>query len=129
MQRRSGSAQGWRSSRGSRASRSRRSSRRGTSSPGGGRGGHPPNPQTAPDDPAREAHKALGPADIIMPHITDAKHFEVPCVRGWGEWACSVHLPTWPVTIGGHTYDFGPTKHVLWMLIAATLVAVLLITV
>jgi F-type H+-transporting ATPase subunit a len=90
--------------------------------------GHAPNPQTAPDDPAREAHKALGPADIIMPHITDAKHFEVPCVRGWGEWACSVHLPTWPVTIGGHTYDLGPTKHVLWLFIAATIVAVLLIS-
>jgi F-type H+-transporting ATPase subunit a len=85
-------------------------------------------PQTAADDPARDAHKALGPADIIMPHITDAKHFEVPCVRGWGQWACEVHLPTWPVTIGGRTYDFGPTKHVVWMLIAATLTAVLLIT-
>ncbi|MDQ3996766.1 MAG: hypothetical protein M3303_07075, partial [Gemmatimonadota bacterium] len=89
---------------------------------------HAPNPQTAHDDPAREVHRALGPADIIMPHITDAKHFEIPCVRGWGEWACSVHLPTWPVTIGGHTYDLGPTKHVLWMAIAATLTGVLLIT-
>jgi F-type H+-transporting ATPase subunit a len=93
----------------------------------GAQEGHAPNPQTAHDDPAREAHKALGPADIIMPHITDAKHFEVPCVRGWGEWACSVHLPTWPLTIGGRTYDFGPTKHVVWLLIAATLTAVLLI--
>jgi F-type H+-transporting ATPase subunit a len=63
-----------------------------------------------------------------MPHITDAKHFEVPCIRGWGEWACEVHLPTWNVHIGGRTIDFGPTKHVLWMLIAATLTAVLLIT-
>jgi F-type H+-transporting ATPase subunit a len=89
---------------------------------------HAPNPQTAHDDPAREAHKALGPADIIMPHITDAKHFEYPCFRGWDEWACSLHLPTWPVHIGGKTYDFGPTKHVIWMLIAATLTAVLLIT-
>jgi F-type H+-transporting ATPase subunit a len=87
-----------------------------------------PNAQTAHDDPAREVHKALGPADIIMPHITDAKHFEVPCVRGWGEWACSVHLPTWPVHIGGRTIDLGPTKHVLWMAIAGTLTALLLIT-
>jgi F-type H+-transporting ATPase subunit a len=90
-------------------------------------GAHPPNPQTAHDDPAREAHKALGPADIIMPHITDAKHFEIPCVRGWGEWACSVHLPTWPVRIGGATFDLGPTKHVVWLFIAGTLTAVLLI--
>jgi len=90
--------------------------------------GHAPNPQTAHDDPAREAHKALGPADIIMPHITDAKHFEYPCFRGWAEWACSAHLPTWPIHVGGKTLDLGPTKHVLWMLIAATLTAVLLIT-
>ena len=103
--------------------------------------GHEPLPATAQDtahaptgaahggqaDPAKDAHKALGPADIIMPHITDAKHFEYPCVHGWGEWACSAHLPVWPVTIGGKTYDFGPTKHVVWMFIAATLVAVLLI--
>jgi F-type H+-transporting ATPase subunit a len=78
-------------------------------------------------DPARDVHKVLGPADIIMPHITDSKHVEIPCVRGWGEWACSVDLPIWPVTIGGKTYDFGPTKHVVWMLIAATLTALLLI--
>jgi F-type H+-transporting ATPase subunit a len=90
--------------------------------------GHAPSPQAPHDSPPREAHKTLGPADIIMPHITDAKHFEVPCVRGWGEWACSVHLPTWPVAIGGKTYDLGPTKHVLWLLIAATLTAVFLIT-
>jgi F-type H+-transporting ATPase subunit a len=78
-------------------------------------------------DPAKDVHKALGPADIIMPHITDAKHFEYPCIHGWREWACSAHLPTWPVKIAGKTYDFGPTKHVVWMLIAATLTAVLLI--
>jgi F-type H+-transporting ATPase subunit a len=95
--------------------------------------GHEASPQTAhppatpPQDPAKDVHKVLGPADIIMPHITDSKHFEYPCVRGWGEWACSVTLPMWPVTIGGKTYDFGPTKHVVWMLIAATLTALLLI--
>ena len=63
-----------------------------------------------------------------MPHITDAKHFEVPCVKDWGHWYCSVHLPTWNVHIGGRTIDFGPTKHVLWMLIAAVLTGALLIT-
>ena len=88
--------------------------------------GHEATPQTA-QDPAKDVHKVLGPADIIMPHITDAKHFEYPCVHGWGEWACSAHLPVWPVTIGGTTYDFGPTKHVVWMLIAATLTALMLI--
>jgi F-type H+-transporting ATPase subunit a len=90
--------------------------------------GHEPGaPAVNPQEPAKDVHKVLGPADIIMPHITDAKHFEYPCVHGWGEWACSAHLPVWPVTIGGKTYDFGPTKHVVWMLIAATLTALLLI--
>jgi F-type H+-transporting ATPase subunit a len=83
---------------------------------------------SAEHEAAEEAHKALGPADIIMPHITDAKHFEVPCVKGWGHWACEVHLPTWNVHIGNRVIDFGPTKHVLWMLIAATLTGGLLIT-
>jgi F-type H+-transporting ATPase subunit a len=83
---------------------------------------------STPQGPAREVHKTLGPADIIMPHITDAKHFEVPCVRGWGEWACEVRLPTWPVRIGGKTYDFGPTKHVVWMLIAAVLTGLMMLT-
>jgi hypothetical protein len=95
--------------------------------------GHEASPQTAhppaaaPQEPAKDVHKVLGPADIIMPHITDSKHFEYPCVRDWGEWACSATLPRWPVTVGGKTYDFGPTKHVVWMLIAATLTALLLI--
>ena len=38
-----------------------------------------------PEGPAKEVHKALGPADIIMTHITYAKHFEVPCVHGLRE--------------------------------------------
>src|SRR5579872_3001856 len=71
--------------------------------------------------------KKLGPADIILPHITDSKHLEVPCVRGWQQWACEVDLPAWPVTIGGRTIDFGPTKHVVFLLLAAVLVAVTLI--
>jgi F-type H+-transporting ATPase subunit a len=81
-----------------------------------------------PRGPAQEVHKALGPADIIMPHITDAKHFEVPCVHGWQEWACEVRLPTWPVKIGAKTYDLGPTKHVVWMFIAAILTALVILT-
>ena len=68
---------------------------------------------------AQIAHKALGPADIIMPHITDSKHLELPCWKGWEEWGCEVTLPTWNVNLGGRVVDFGPTKHVVWLLIAA----------
>ena len=77
--------------------------------------------------PAAEVHKALGPADIIMPHITDSKHLEFPCVKGWSEWACGVTLPTWNVHLGGTVVDFGPTKHVVFLFLSALIVAVMLI--
>jgi F-type H+-transporting ATPase subunit a len=73
------------------------------------------------------AHPKPGPATILMPHLTDSKHFEFPCFKSLEEWACSWTLPTWPVHIGGRTIDLGPTKHVIWLLISATLVAVVLI--
>lgn len=73
----------------------------------------------AQEPAAQLAHKALGPADIIMPHITDSKKLELPCWKGWEEWGCEVTLPTWNVNLGGRVVDFGPTKHVVWLLIAA----------
>jgi F-type H+-transporting ATPase subunit a len=78
-------------------------------------------------EPAEVITKKLGPADIIMPHITDSKHIELPCVKGWAEWACEVQLPVWPVTIGGRTIDFGPTKHVVFMLLSALVAAIILV--
>jgi F-type H+-transporting ATPase subunit a len=73
------------------------------------------------------SHKALGPADIIMPHITDSKVIELPCWKGASEWACEWKLPTWNVNIGGRTIDFGPTKHVVFLFISALLVALVVI--
>jgi len=63
--------------------------------------------------------KPLGPADLIMPHITDARTMELPCFNR--DWSCEVKLPSWPVRIGGTTIDMGPTKHVVFMLLAAAL--------
>lgn len=77
--------------------------------------------------PPTVAHKQLGPADIIMPHLTDSKHLELPCVRGWEEWACSVTLPTWNVHVAGRTIDLGPTKHVVFLALSAAIVGMLLI--
>src|SRR5919198_4503082 len=77
--------------------------------------------------PATEVHKQLGPADIIMPHLTDSKHLELPCIRGWSEWACDVTLPTWNVHVAGKTIDLGPTKHIVFLFLAATIVAVTLL--
>jgi F-type H+-transporting ATPase subunit a len=84
---------------------------------------HAPAARTQP--PATPAK--LGPADIIMPHLTDSKHFEFPCIKGWNEWACHVILPTWNVHIGGKSIDIGPTKHVMWLLISAVVVATMLL--
>ena len=84
--------------------------------------------QAGPHDPGRPIEKQLGPADIIMPHITDSKTIEYPCYRGLGEWACEYTFPTWNVTIGGHTFDMGITKHIFFMLLAGLIVAVVLIS-
>jgi F-type H+-transporting ATPase subunit a len=78
-------------------------------------------------EPGAPVHKQLGPADIIMPHLTDSKHLELPCVRGWEEWACGVTLPTWNVAIGGKTIDFGPTKHVVFLFLSAVIVGFVLV--
>ncbi len=78
-------------------------------------------------EPAAPVHKALGPADIIMPHITDSKHLELPCWKGASEWACEVTLPTWNVNIAGRPIDLGPTKHVVFLFLSALLVGLVVI--
>jgi F-type H+-transporting ATPase subunit a len=74
--------------------------------------------------------------DIITPHITDSYHMEVPywappfykeiCLgRHVGEHQCE---PLWePVRIGGLELQLSPTKHVVMLLVAATLCALVLI--
>ena len=66
--------------------------------------------------------------DIITPHITDAHEIEIP----WPTWPAMhkvIELPRWhPFTVPviGEV-DMSPTKHVIWMLIAAFTVGALLI--
>jgi F-type H+-transporting ATPase subunit a len=78
-------------------------------------------------EPAAPVEKTLGPADLIMPHITDSKQLELPCVKGLAEWACEVTLPTWNVKIGSREIDFGPTKHVVFLFLSALCVALVVI--
>lgn len=68
--------------------------------------------------------------DIITPHITDAHAIEYPCLSGtYAMLTCEAHLPTgWIVNVGGYAIDMSPTKHVVMMLIAAALCALVLIT-
>ncbi len=65
--------------------------------------------------------------DIIMPHITDSHCFDYPA--GWPLWGVkSVALPRWePIHIGNVAIDLSPTKHVVFMLIAAVLACIVLI--
>jgi F-type H+-transporting ATPase subunit a len=95
---------------------------------------HAPAPAATAAAPAQDhaepaARKPKGPADILLPHLTDSKHFEYPCFHSWEEWACHVTLPTWgPFHIGSfEIQDLGPTKHSMWLLISAIVVATLLL--
>ncbi|MDO8500837.1 MAG: F0F1 ATP synthase subunit A [Gemmatimonadaceae bacterium] len=68
----------------------------------------------------------LASQDIITPHITDAHYLEVPCLEPG--FACEVDLPRWdPIHIGRLTLDLSPTKHVVMLLVAATLCLVTLL--
>jgi F-type H+-transporting ATPase subunit a len=54
----------------------------------------------------------------MMEEVADAHHFVIP---GLGT---EIHLPQFPpLHIGALTVDLSPTKHVIWLLIAATLCA------
>ena len=68
-----------------------------------------------------------GGGDIIMPHITDAPHLEVPWPNS--HLAKEVHLPQWGAIghLGPFAIDLSPTKHVVMLLLAATLCAITLI--
>jgi len=72
---------------------------------------------------AAPAQKEVDPAALIMEHITDSKHVEYPCFKSRAEWACEMELPTWK--IGGT--DFGPTKHVVWLFVAAAVTGLMLV--
>lgn len=72
-------------------------------------------------------HGGAAGGDIIMPHITDSHHLEVPWPSR--ELAREIELPRFaPVHVGGVTIDLSPTKHVVMMLLAAVLCAITLIT-
>jgi F-type H+-transporting ATPase subunit a len=71
-------------------------------------------------------HGAAENADIIMPHITDSHHIEIPWVNA--AWGKEIELPQWaPVHIGSVAIDLSPTKHVVMLAIASALCALVLI--
>jgi F-type H+-transporting ATPase subunit a len=100
-------------------------------------------PAVAVPAAAQEAHEAAeGPAsgaahvDIITPHITDSHFLEIPTIfPPFAREVCIGHRVSehecealWkPVQIAGFTVDLSPTKHVVMLLFAATLVSLVLI--
>ncbi len=99
----------------------------------------PPTPAVADSTAtAQGEHAPAAPAevDIITPHITDGYEMELPywkppfakhvCIgRHVGEHGCG---PLWdPVQIGGISLQLSPTKHVVMLILAATLAALILI--
>ncbi len=64
--------------------------------------------------------------DLITPHITDSHELELPYWKA--PFYKTVHLPRWkPVMIGGYAVDLSPTKHVVFLLLAAVLTTLVLV--
>ena len=64
--------------------------------------------------------------DIITPHITDSHTLDFPCFKSG--WVCEYELPQWtPLHIGNFTIDLSPTKHVVMLLLAATICVVIML--
>ncbi len=69
---------------------------------------------------------AVERVDIITPHITDSHELELPYWKA--PFYKAVHLPRWkPVMIGGFAVDLSPTKHVVFILLAAVLTMLTLV--
>jgi F-type H+-transporting ATPase subunit a len=64
--------------------------------------------------------------DFITPHITDSHAIDYPCLKSG--FICEAELPHWaPIHIGNFAIDISPTKHVIMLLVAATLCLITLL--
>jgi F-type H+-transporting ATPase subunit a len=84
------------------------------------------HPAAAVDTIPAAAEKK-GASDMIMPHIVDSKHLELPWIKDWKEWNYAVTLPTWNEHIGDRVIDMGPTKHVVFLGIAGLFTCLLVV--
>ena len=65
-------------------------------------------------------------ADYITEHISDAHSIDFPCFKSG--WVCEYDLPRWhTVNIAGYQVDLSPTKHIVMLLIAATICVITLL--
>src|SRR5512140_2017646 len=64
--------------------------------------------------------------DFITPHITDSHAIDYPCLKSG--FICELELPRLaPIHIGSFALDISPTKHVVMLLVAATLCLITLL--
>ncbi len=86
--------------------------------------------------PAGAQEPAEAPVDIITPHITDSYELEVPWFNShFAKEVCIGHHepgkkcgPLWaPIQIGGLSINLSPTKHVVMLLLAATISIIVLV--
>lgn len=81
---------------------------------------------TAPAAQAQPAPAKAENIDFITPHITDSHHLEIPSFSA--PYSREIELPRWePIHIGQYAIDISPTKHVVFMAIAALLAMILLV--
>lgn len=75
----------------------------------------------------QQSHGAAdGKVDIITPHITDSHELEIPYWKA--PFYKPVHLPRIaPIVIGGYAVDISPTKHVVFLFLAAALTTLALV--
>jgi F-type H+-transporting ATPase subunit a len=84
-----------------------------------------------PAEPVAVQGEAAAPAeakkDFIMPHVLNGRELAIPSFGHGLE--REIELPSWPpVHIGPLTLDLSPTKHVVMLLLGATLCAVVLVS-
>jgi F-type H+-transporting ATPase subunit a len=89
---------------------------------------HPGAVETARDAVAPEGQRDASENAIdIMHHIGNAREIELPYWKP--PYSYAVHLPQFPpLHIGGLTIDLSPTKHTVYLLLAAAIVGLVFVT-
>ncbi|MES2177866.1 MAG: F0F1 ATP synthase subunit A [Gemmatimonadota bacterium] len=81
-------------------------------------------------EPAAKHHacEEYAPGDIVTPHITDSHCLEYPGFPKFWE-PHELELPRWtPIHVGNVEIDLSPTRHVVYLLLAAVLCFLVLIS-
>jgi F-type H+-transporting ATPase subunit a len=85
---------------------------------------HAPAPEQAAPEHAAPEHAPAAKADIITPHIIDGNHLEVPWILP--PFFKEVTLPHYDALVVG-PFDLNLTKHVVMILLGATLLTLVMI--